>query len=72
MRPARLYYIDWVKAICIFLMVVVHWNTNELVGRYIYSFHIPAFFFPFSLETCSYHFLAQVMDMSENLTIPFS
>lgn len=40
----RIPYIDSIKTICIFLMVVGHWTSNEVVLTYIYSFHMPALF----------------------------
>lgn len=40
----RISFVDWSKAICIFLMVVGHWSDNELLLTYIYSFHMPALF----------------------------
>ena len=40
----RLSYIDTTKTICIFLMIVGHWSTNNILNTYIYSFHMPAFF----------------------------
>lgn len=43
-KISRISYIDTTKTICILLMVVGHWNTNELLSNYIYSFHMPAFF----------------------------
>lgn len=43
-QTKRIAYIDTTKAICIFLMIVGHWNSNELLSDYIYSFHMPAFF----------------------------
>ena len=43
-KRQRIDYIDYVKALCIFLMVVAHWTHNEYLFRYIYSFHMPAFF----------------------------
>ena len=44
MVTQRISYIDSVKTICIFLMVVGHWTSNEVVLTYIYSFHMPALF----------------------------
>lgn len=44
MVSQRIGYIDSVKTICIFLMVVGHWTSNEVVLTYIYSFHMPALF----------------------------
>ena len=41
----RIVWIDWAKAICIFLMVIGHWTSNETIILYIYSFHMPAFIF---------------------------
>ena len=43
-KTQRIVYLDWAKTICIFLMVVGHWTSNELLLRYIYSFHMPALF----------------------------
>lgn len=40
----RIVWIDWAKTICIFLMVVGHWASNDDVLRFIYSFHMPALF----------------------------
>ena len=40
----RIVWIDWAKAICIFLMVIGHWTSNETIILYIYSFHMPALF----------------------------
>lgn len=40
----RITYIDNAKTICIFLMVVGHWTSNDILIRYIYSFHMPALF----------------------------
>lgn len=40
----RIAYIDNAKTICIFLMVVGHWTSNDILIRYIYSFHMPALF----------------------------
>lgn len=39
----RIAYIDAVKAICIFLMVVGHYSRNTIILSYIYVFHMPAF-----------------------------
>ena len=44
LKKHRIVYLDWSKTICIFLMVVGHWTSNELLLRYIYSFHMPALF----------------------------
>lgn len=44
MANNRIPYIDTAKTICIFLMVVGHWTSNEMLWTYIYSFHMPAFF----------------------------
>jgi fucose 4-O-acetylase-like acetyltransferase len=51
MTDKRLWWVDWSKSICIFLMVVGHsfypekgsidWMTKNLI----YSFHMPLFFF---------------------------
>ncbi len=41
---ARISFIDVSKAICIFLMVIGHQTSNELLFTYIYSFHMPALF----------------------------
>lgn len=38
----RINYIDVAKASCIFLMIVGHWTTNNVLISYIYSFHMPA------------------------------
>ena len=40
----RIIYLDSAKFICIFLMVVGHWTSNEVLLLYIYSFHMPALF----------------------------
>jgi hypothetical protein len=40
----RIAYVDNAKTICIFLMVVGHWTSNDILIRYIYSFHMPALF----------------------------
>ena len=40
----RIAYIDTAKTICIFLMIVGHWTSNDILNRYIYSFHMPALF----------------------------
>lgn len=40
----RINYIDWAKAVCIFLMVVGHYTDNTIILSYVYSFHMPAFF----------------------------
>lgn len=40
----RIGFVDWSKALCIFLMVVGHWKDNHLLQTYIYSFHMPALF----------------------------
>lgn len=40
----RIVYLDSAKFICIFLMVVGHWTSNETILSYIYSFHMPALF----------------------------
>ena len=40
----RIVYLDSAKFICIFLMVVGHWTSNETILLYIYSFHMPALF----------------------------
>ncbi|WP_073210930.1 acyltransferase family protein [Xylanibacter ruminicola] len=40
----RIVWIDWAKSICIFLMVVGHWSSNDNVLLFIYSFHMPALF----------------------------
>lgn len=40
----RIPYLDTAKAICIFLMVVGHWTSNNYLLLYIYSFHMPALF----------------------------
>ena len=42
-KTDRIVYLDWAKTICIFLMIVGHWTSNELLLRYIYSFHMPLF-----------------------------
>lgn len=43
-QSKRIAYIDAAKAICIFLMVVGHWISNDMLIKYIYSFHMPALF----------------------------
>ena len=43
-NKGRIAYIDAVKAICIFLMVVGHFTSDRILLSYIYSFHMPAFF----------------------------
>ena len=40
----RIVWIDWAKSICIFLMVVGHWYSNDYVLLFVYSFHMPALF----------------------------
>lgn len=40
----RIPYLDTAKVICIFLMVVGHWTSNNYLLLYIYSFHMPALF----------------------------
>ena len=40
----RIGFIDIAKTFCIFLMIVGHWTENEMLWRYIYSFHMPALF----------------------------
>ena len=44
MPSKRIAYIDTAKTICIFLMVVGHWTSNDVLIKYIYSFHMPALF----------------------------
>ena len=44
MPQYRITYIDYAKAICIFLMIVGHWTDNSTLFTYIYSFHMPALF----------------------------
>lgn len=44
MTKERIVYIDTAKTICIFLMVVGHWTSNDMLIKYIYSFHMPALF----------------------------
>lgn len=41
----RIKYIDIAKGIGIFLVVLGHVSTNVTLGGYIYSFHMPLFFF---------------------------
>ena len=40
----RVVFIDYAKALCIFLMIVGHWTKNEILLTYIYSFHMPTLF----------------------------
>ena len=40
----RIPFLDTAKVICIFLMVVGHWTSNNNLLLYIYSFHMPALF----------------------------
>ncbi len=40
----RIGFIDVAKTFCIFLMIVGHWTENEILWKYIYSFHMPALF----------------------------
>lgn len=40
----RIIWIDWAKAILIYLMVVGHCNPSPWQGTLIYAFHMPAFF----------------------------
>lgn len=37
-------WIDWVKTICIFLMVVGHAGVFKYERLFFYTFHMPAFF----------------------------
>lgn len=42
----RLLYVDYMKAIAMILVIMGHVNfANEPVKAWIYSFHMPAFFF---------------------------
>lgn len=44
-RIFRYVWIDWIKALCIFLMVIGHtFCAPQVVDQIIYSFHMPAFF----------------------------
>ncbi len=46
--PNRINWIDWAKSICMFLVIIGHCHISEsdqFVVQYIYSFHIPLFFF---------------------------
>lgn len=40
----RIAWVDIAKSICIILMVIGHYTSNELLLTYIYSFHMPALF----------------------------
>ena len=41
---SRITFVDYAKTMCIFLMVVGHWTTSDILLSYIYSFHMPALF----------------------------
>ena len=41
----RLPYVDVAKGFAIWLMILGHFNVGDLLHTYIYSFHIPLFFF---------------------------
>lgn len=46
--PNRLNWIDWAKSICMFLVIIGHCHisdSDQFVVQYIYSFHMPLFFF---------------------------
>lgn len=40
----RIVWLDYAKAILIYLMVVCHCGTTESVATIVYAFHMPAFF----------------------------
>ena len=44
MEQKRIIWIDWAKALLIYLMVVGHCQLPDYQHLYIYSFHMPAFF----------------------------
>lgn len=41
----RIRYIDVARGLGIFLVIIGHLNTNEILHNTIYSFHMPFFFF---------------------------
>ena len=43
-RKPRLVYIDMLKSFAIFMVVIGHRTDNAILEQYIYSFHIPLFF----------------------------
>lgn len=46
MNSQRIIWIDWGKAICMFLVILGHCHLrDEEITKYIYSFHMPFFFF---------------------------
>lgn len=44
MKTERIDWIDWAKAICIFLMVCGHSHPTKYVHDFLYQFHLPVFF----------------------------
>lgn len=45
MKNERLYYIDVIRGIAIFLVVLGHTYRGNMVQNWLYSFHMPLFFF---------------------------
>mgnify|MGYP002626965261 CR=1 FL=1 len=43
-NTSRITFIDYAKTMCIFLMIVGHWTTSDILLSYIYSFHMPVLF----------------------------
>jgi len=41
----RIEWVDWLKAICIFLVVWTHYNIPIVLKQYIVTVHVPIFFF---------------------------
>ncbi|NDW18228.1 hypothetical protein D0T53_04750 [Dysgonomonas sp. 216] len=73
MNSNRIIWIDLAKAFGIFLVVIGHLiSTDNLVGRWIYSFHMPFFFFLSGLcFSNKYNFTVFVKRKFKSLIIPY-
>lgn len=68
----RIYWLDNLKAIAIFLVIFGHFVDNHMMKNYVYSFHMELFFFVSGIfHSSRYSFKQTSINKFKNLLIPY-
>ena len=72
MKTSRLSWLDIMKGIGIILVVVVgHISSNKIIFNWLYSFHMPLFFFAAGWVYKKKQFLIDIKRRIQTIVIPY-
>lgn len=71
MKTSRLSWLDIMKGIGIILVVVGHISSNKIIFNWLYSFHMPLFFFAAGWVYKKKQFLIDIKRRIQTIVIPY-